>query len=111
MKVGTKPGIALTDSKVSAMCCHLLEKDGERRKGGNVTTATAFEDRIMLLRDLIKESISHSCNGDTLTEEIILTQVGSIKMPDQNVWKKTDSKKDHDCQGYDKMHLSGLAMK
>jgi len=60
----------LIDSKVSAMCCHLLEKDGERIEGGNVKKTTAFEDRIMLLRDLIKESISHSCNGDTLAEEI-----------------------------------------
>lgn len=68
MKAAIQPGIALTDSKVSAMCCHRLETDGKRREGGNVTTATALDDRIMLLRDLIKESISHSCNGIMLTE-------------------------------------------
>jgi hypothetical protein len=57
-----KPGIALTDSNTSAMCCHLLQKDGERREDGNVIIATAFADRSMLLRDLMKESISQSCN-------------------------------------------------
>jgi hypothetical protein len=57
-----KPGIALTDSNTSAMCCHLLQKDGERREGGNVITATAFADRSMLLRDVMKESIPQSCN-------------------------------------------------
>jgi hypothetical protein len=57
-----KPGIALTDSNTSAMCCHLLQKDGERREGGNVIPATAFADRSMLLRDLMKESIPQSCN-------------------------------------------------
>lgn len=41
----------------------------------------------------------------------ILILVGGIKMPNQNMLKKTDSKKDHDCQGFDKMHLSGSAMK
>lgn len=82
MKSDTRPGIALTDSNVSAICCHRLEKDGERREGGNVTTATAFEDRTMLLRDLIKESISHSCNAYMLmkyTHTLIL--FGSLKIP------------------------------
>lgn len=50
--------MALTEIKVSDKCCHLLEKDGERREGGKVITATAFEDRIMLFSDLIKDNIS-----------------------------------------------------
>lgn len=37
--------------------------DGKRREGGNVTTATAFEDLSMLFRDLKNESISHSCSS------------------------------------------------
>lgn len=57
------PGIALTESKVSAICCHLLEEDGDRREGGKVMTATAFESLIITFRDLIKESISHSYNN------------------------------------------------
>ena len=63
VETDNKPGIALTESNVSAMCCHLLQKDGERREGGKVNMATEFEDRTMLLRDLINESISHSCNS------------------------------------------------
>lgn len=39
-----KPGMALTESKVSAICCNLSEQDGERSEGGKVTTTTAFED-------------------------------------------------------------------
>jgi len=52
--------MALTESKVSAICCNLSEQDGERSEGGKVTTTTAFEDWVMLFRDLIKESICHS---------------------------------------------------
>lgn len=60
MKAKNAPGIAFTESKVSAICCHLLEEDGGRREGGKVMTATAFVSLIMPFRDLIKESISHS---------------------------------------------------
>ena len=60
VKADYKPGIALTDSKVSAMCCNRLEVDSERRVDGKVTTATAFEDRTIPFKDLIKESMSHS---------------------------------------------------
>lgn len=70
MKIN-KPGIALTDSNTSAMCCHLLQKDGERREGGNVIIATAFADRSMLLRDLIKERISQSCNITFVNKSLV----------------------------------------
>lgn len=63
-KVDYEPGIALTESKVSAICCNLFEQDGDRSEGGNVTTTTAFEDRAMPFRDLIKESICHSYNNE-----------------------------------------------
>lgn len=63
LETNNKPGIALTESNVSAMCCHLLQKDGESRDRGKVIMATEFEDRTMLLRDLINESISQSCNN------------------------------------------------
>lgn len=62
LNANSVPWIALTDSKVSAKCCHLFEKDGERREVGNVITATAFEARTMLFKDLMKESISQSYN-------------------------------------------------
>lgn len=58
--------MALTEIKVSDKCCHLLEKDGERREGGKVITATAFEDRIMLFSDLIKDNISQPYNDHFL---------------------------------------------
>lgn len=54
------PGIALTESNVSAKCCHLLKVVGETREDGKVITATAFEDLTMLFKDLIKASTSHS---------------------------------------------------
>lgn len=63
MKAKNVPGIALTESNVSAICCHLLEEEGDRREGGKVMTATAFKSLIMPFRDLIKESISHSYNN------------------------------------------------
>lgn len=56
------PGIAFTDNSVSAKCCHLFEKDGEAREAGKVKNTTAFEDRTILFKDLMKESISHSYN-------------------------------------------------
>lgn len=59
------PGIALTETKVSAKCCNLFEKDGEKREGGKVITATAFDDRMVFFRDLTKESISHSYQNNT----------------------------------------------
>lgn len=59
-----KPGIALTDSKVSAMCCNRFEQDGEKSECGKVTRTTAFEDLAKLFRDLIKESICHSCDNN-----------------------------------------------
>jgi len=59
--------MALTESKVSAICCNLSEQDGERSEGGKVTTTTAFEDWTMPFRDLIKESICHSYNKDINT--------------------------------------------
>lgn len=71
----------MTESKASAMCCNRLEVDGERREGGKVTTATAFEGRSMPLRDLTKERMSHSCNASTmfnLTNE--LNNACSIKL-------------------------------
>jgi hypothetical protein len=58
--------MALTESKVSAMCCNLFEQDGERSEGGNDTRTTAFEDRVMAFRDLIKDSICHSCKNNML---------------------------------------------
>lgn len=66
MIVDYEPGIALTESKVSAICCNLFEQDGERSEGGNVTTTTAFEDWVMPFGDQIKESICHSCKNDML---------------------------------------------
>lgn len=56
-----KPGIALIESKVSAMCCSLFEEDGESREGGKVTMATAFETIRILFSNLMNESISDSC--------------------------------------------------
>lgn len=60
---GNKPGIALIESKVSAMCCSLFEEDGERREGGKVTMATAFETISILFSNLMNESMSDSCVG------------------------------------------------
>jgi len=54
------PGIALTESRVSAKCCHLLEKDGDKSVCGTVIIATAFEALTMPFKDLIKASISQS---------------------------------------------------
>lgn len=61
MNVEIKPGIAATERRVSAICCHRLVDESERREGGKVIITTAFEDRTIPFRDLIKESISHSC--------------------------------------------------
>lgn len=58
---GDKPGIALTESKVSAMCCSLVDEDGESMEGGKVTMATAFETISILFSNLMNESISDSC--------------------------------------------------
>lgn len=63
LQFDSKPGIALTESKVSAMCCNRLDKDAERREGGKVTMATQFEDDNMLFRNLMNERISHSCKS------------------------------------------------
>jgi hypothetical protein len=57
----SKPGIALIESKVSAICCSLLEEDGESREGGKVTMATAFETISILFSNLMNESMSDSC--------------------------------------------------
>ena len=62
--------MALTESKVSAICCNLFEQDGERSEGGKVTTITAFEDRAKPFSDLIKESICHSYNNNINTFQI-----------------------------------------
>lgn len=64
---GNTPGIALIESKVSAMCCSLVEEDGESMEGGKVTMATAFETISILFSNLMKESMSDSC---VLTEII-----------------------------------------
>jgi hypothetical protein len=56
------PGIAFIDSSVSARCCHLLQKESDRTMYGNVTTATALEERTMAFSDLINETMSQSCN-------------------------------------------------
>lgn len=45
--------------------------DGETRDGGKVIRATAFEDRTMAFKDLIKESISHSYN-DYVRKKILI---------------------------------------
>lgn len=66
------PGIAFTDNKVSAKCCHLFAKDGEAREAGKVINATAFEDRTMLFKDLMKKSISHSYN--------VLRDISNLKL-------------------------------
>ena len=58
---GDKPGIALIESKVSAMCCSLVDEDGESMEGGKVTMATAFETISILFSNLMKESMSDSC--------------------------------------------------
>lgn len=75
MKVDYEPGIALTDSKVSAICCNLFEQDGDRSEGGNVTTTTAFEERAMPLSDLIKERICHSCNNQAIPTYFTLEKI------------------------------------
>lgn len=62
---------------MSAKCCHLFEKDGETRDGGKVITATAFEYRTILFKDLIKESISHSCNVNTRKLYLIIDKASS----------------------------------
>lgn len=54
------PGIALTESSVSAKCCHLLEKDGDKSEGGKVTIATAFDALTIPFKDFKKASISQS---------------------------------------------------
>jgi len=54
------PGIALTESRVSAKCCHLVEKNGDKSICGIVIIATAFEALTMPFKDLIKASISQS---------------------------------------------------
>lgn len=46
---------------MSARCCHLFKEDWEIRDEGKDMTATAFEDRIMHFKDLMKERMSHSC--------------------------------------------------
>jgi hypothetical protein len=50
----------LTESSVSAKCCHLFEIEFERTEAGKVTTATALEDRTMAFKDLMKDNISQS---------------------------------------------------
>jgi hypothetical protein len=50
----------LIESKVSAICCSLLEEDGESREGGKVTMATAFETISILFSNLMNESMSDS---------------------------------------------------
>jgi hypothetical protein len=55
------------------MCCNLFEQDGERSEGGNDIRTKAFEDRVMAFRDLIKDSICHSCKNNT--ENVILTRL------------------------------------
>ena len=59
-KGNNMPGTALTESNVSAKCCHLFRTVGETREGGNVIAATAFEDLTKLFKDLMKLSMSHS---------------------------------------------------
>lgn len=54
------PGIALTETNVSAKCWSLFKKVDETREVGKVTTATAFDNRTTVIRDLTKESMSHS---------------------------------------------------
>lgn len=54
------PGMAFTEISVSARCCILFEKAGETREGGKVIMPTAFDNRTTLLRDLTKDSMSHS---------------------------------------------------
>lgn len=54
------PGIALIETMVSAKCCSLFEKVVDTREGGNVITATAFDNLRTFFRDLTNESISHS---------------------------------------------------
>jgi len=48
---------------MSAICCHLLQDEDERREGGNDIRPTTFADCSMVFRERIKESISHSCNN------------------------------------------------
>lgn len=87
--VDYEPGIALTESKVSAICCNLFEQDGERSEGGNVITTTAFEDRVMAFRDLTKDSICHSCNNDMCHQiNTLLTKWQNEKLSSESCNKK-----------------------
>lgn len=60
LEVHDLPAIALTEMRVSAKCCHLLEKDDDSRECGNVITATAFDSLTILFKAVIKASISQS---------------------------------------------------
>lgn len=57
----------MTETKVSARCCSLFEKVAETREGGNVITATPFNNLNTLFRDLTKERISHSYSKSVWT--------------------------------------------